>query len=294
MTGWRILADWGTTRMRLWRLSDGAMAGPVEGPGIGALTLSAADTLRDVIRPWSANYGPPERITLCGMAGARNGLHEAGYVDCPAGIAEWRAAAARFALDGIPLRIAAGCANSRDVMRGEETQIFGALARDPALAKGRHVIVLPGTHSKWVWLEDGRITALRTFMTGELFALLQGSSLFATGQADTEPGDGFASGVALARDSAGVMGELFQPRVVQLRQGQSAGFARALLSGLLIGGEAAELRAGGTLPSAVTVIGAPALAAHYNTALAGFGVITNALPGDDCVIAGLEILDADD
>lgn len=294
MNGWRVWADWGTTRLRLWRVIDGVPVEHGEGPGIGALTVPAADTLRVAIAPWCADHGQPTCITLCGMAGARNGLHEAGYVECPAGITQWRAAAAVLMLDGVPVRIGAGCASARDVMRGEETQIFGALARDPALARGHRVIVLPGTHSKWVWLEDGRIAALRTFMTGELYALLQGSSLFATGRADTDPGDGFATGLALAREGAGALGELFQPRIVQLRQGRTAGFARALLSGLLIGGEAAELRAAGALPGAVTLIGAPALATNYTAALAAFGVTTTALPGDDCVLAGLEILDADD
>ena len=43
-----------------------------------------------------------------------------------------------------------------DVMRGEEAQIFGALRLDPTLAQRTHILVLPGTHSKWVELEDGK------------------------------------------------------------------------------------------------------------------------------------------
>ncbi|MBU6267628.1 MAG: 2-dehydro-3-deoxygalactonokinase [Sphingomonadales bacterium] len=292
--GWRILGDWGTTRLRLWRLVAGAVIDRHDGPGIGALDGTPADTLRAAIAPWRTEHGAPARIGLCGMAGARNGLHEAGYVECPAGVADWRQGAARLAFDGVPLTIAAGMASARDVMRGEETQVFGALARSPELAQGAQVVALPGTHSKWVWLDDGCIVALRTFMTGELFALLQRSSLFAAGSAEGEGGDGFAAGLALARETPGVLGNLFQPRIAQLRQGKPAAWARELLSGLLIGGEPGELRAAGLLPDRVSVIAAPALAARYGEALAGFGVASVAYAGDDGALAGLELLDADD
>lgn len=76
-----------------------------------------------------------------------------------------------------------------DVMRGEETQIFGAIRLDPGLWEARHVAVLPGTHSKWVTLDDGHSVAFRTFLTGELYTLLQGSSVLAAGR---ETGAGFS------------------------------------------------------------------------------------------------------
>ena len=296
MSDWRIVGDWGTTRLRLWRLTRGLDPERRDGPGIGALATSPAQALHTAIAPWLAEHGPPAHITLCGMAGARNGLHEAAYAECPAGVPEWRVAAARLAFEGIALTIAAGCASARDVMRGEETQVYGALARVSALGQGPQLVLLPGTHSKWVRLENGRITALDSVITGELYALLCNSSLFATGSTDaSDEADpaGFTAGLAHAQTSPGVLAHLFQARVAQLRQGRSAGWARGLLSGLLIGGEVAEMHARGDMPAHVTLIGDPALAARYTEALAAHHIATTRLAGDDCVLAGLELLDAD-
>lgn len=300
MSTWRIWGDWGTTRLRLWRIEDGQRVDAREGAGIGQLTDSPENTLREALAPWLS--GPaPERIVLCGMVGARNGLYEAGYADCPADAASWQASAANIALDGVPLRIGAGVAcrdadGRPDVMRGEETQLFGAIRLDPALGSDRHIVVLPGTHSKWAWLEDGRITSFRTFLTGELFALLQGSSLLSAGREGhaEEIGDAFGHGLTRARADGGVLGSVFETRAAQLRDGHSAAWGADFLSGLLLGCELAEMRRLGALPAAVTVIGGAALAQRYARALGAFDVSATLLDGDDCALAGLELLDADD
>lgn len=300
MGNWRIRGDWGTTRLRLWRIEDGGPAGFREGAGIGQLSGTPEETLRECLAPWLAS-SVPERIVLCGMVGARNGLHEAGYADCPADAAGWRRSAANIALDGVPLRIGAGVAcrdagGRADVMRGEETQLFGAIRRDPALGTGRHILVLPGTHSKWAWLEDGRIVSFRTFLTGEMFALLQGSSLLSAGREGhaEEIGDGFEHGLARAKAEGGVLGGVFETRAAQLRDGRSAAWGADFLSGLLLGCELAEMRRLGALPPAVAVIGGAVLAQRYARALAAFNVAATLLDGDLCALAGLELLDADD
>ncbi len=168
MSDYAIYGDWGTTRLRLWRIENGTVTDSREGSGIGKLTTSPAEVLRAGSAPWPA-AGSPARIVLCGMVGARNGMHEAPYADCPADVVEWRKSAIELEFDGIPLRIMAGVAcrdaGRPDVMRGEETQIFGAIGLDPALREGRHIAVLPGTHSKWAALDHGRITTFRTFLT---------------------------------------------------------------------------------------------------------------------------------
>ncbi len=74
--------------------------------------------------------------------------------------------------DGRPVHIAAGLsyqdeAGLPDVMRGEETEIFGIADTGAAL------VVLPGSHSKWARVEGGRVVAFRTFVSGELFAALR-------------------------------------------------------------------------------------------------------------------------
>jgi 2-dehydro-3-deoxygalactonokinase len=293
-----VYGDWGTTRLRLWRVEDGVVTDFREGLGIGQLEGLPADALRAGIAPW-AESAPPALIALCGMVGARNGMHEVPYAECPVDLAGWRAATVDLAFDGVPLRIAAGVAcredGRSDVMRGEETQIFGAIGLHPALGEGEHIAVLPGTHSKWVSLEGGRIKAFRTFLTGELYNLLQGSSLLATRhESDTgSAGDAFATGLARA-DEFGALGSLFEARAAQLRDGRSPAWASGFISGLLLGSELVEMRRGRGLPRQVSVVGGVELAGLYAQAFARFGVEADLLDGDACALAGLKLNDAVD
>jgi|SRR5579863_765614 len=297
-----ILGDWGSTRLRLWLVNQGEVEERADGPGIGALQQSPAATLGTIMAPWLAT-GRVQRIVLCGMAGARGALHEAGYVDCPAGVDDWRSGAAHTMFGSVALRIGAGlacrsAAGVADVMRGEETQMFGAIALDAALSQGRHRIILPGTHSKWIELADGRITGFRTFPTGELFALLQRSSLLApprTGASQAQAENtGFAAGIARAQDGSGLLGKLFEARAGQLRDGRSPEWAEGFVSGLIIGSEVNEMLRINSPHGAVTIIGDPRLAARYEAALNGSGVQGQRGDGDGCVLAGLRLLDADD
>jgi 2-dehydro-3-deoxygalactonokinase len=142
VSDYKVIGDWGTSRLRLFRVEQGRIVARREGPGIGAVAGRAEAAFTDTIAPWIAEQAPAA-ITLCGMAGARDGWVEAPYADCPADAAAWRAAAKRFDWRGVPVAIMAGLAcegtdGIADVMRGEETQIFGACALDPALATGRH------------------------------------------------------------------------------------------------------------------------------------------------------------
>jgi 2-dehydro-3-deoxygalactonokinase len=282
-----VLGDWGNSRLRLWRMRGAAVAERRDGSGMsGAGDPRAA--LDALLHGWEA-----ERVSLCGMAGARNGLHEAPYVRCPATLADWAGQAARIALDGRTLTLAAGIADGErpDVMRGEETQVFGALALDPELSDGRRLFLLPGTHSKWVEVADRRITGLRTYLTGELFELLSRSSLFtvAPGDAGTDD-EGFAAGLARSAEGADITAALFEARAGQLLDGKSCAWARGFVSGLLIGVEVrAHARSGA---GAVVMIGEPELTALYGQALECFGLSATALDGEACAIAGLGLLDA--
>ena len=290
-----ILGDWGTTRLRLFRIVDGAIADRLDGPGIGQLTASPAETLAATLAPWR---GPARDagVLLCGMAGSRNGLIEVPYAACPADAASWRASLATIMVDGISVSVAPGlsCANfagRADVMRGEETQIFGAAVVDASLAQRRALVVLPGTHSKWAELIDGRVERFHTFPTGELFALLRDHSTLTRAGADTAGREaGFADG--LARAGTGLIAGLFEARAAQLVEGRSHGWALGLLSGLLIGGEFAEaLALAGGSPRRIVLIGDPGLSALYAQAAGRSGLDVVHLDGDACAIAGLGLLD---
>lgn len=300
MTAWQVRGDWGTTRLRLWRFENGVVRESCEGPGIGQLPSSPAEVLTQAIASWCRET-PPSRIVLCGMAGARSGLREAPYVPCPVDSDLWRRSALVADHDGIPLVIGAGLAcedeTARpDVMRGEEAQVFGAIALKPGLRTGTHFMVLPGTHSKWVMVEHGRVVWFRTFLTGELFDLLSRSSLLAAGgepsTQDFEPG--FEAGLERSGAGPALIGQLFEARAAQLREGRSAAWASGFVSGLLVGNEIAEMRGSSPLPRNITVVGGTGLVERYARALTRFGCHATGMAGDVCALAGLEFLDADD
>jgi 2-dehydro-3-deoxygalactonokinase len=182
-------------------------------------------------------------------------------------------------------------------MRGEETQILGALSLDPALARGRHLLALPGTHTKWVVVEDGSITSFLTAPVGEIYALLREHSILAK----AAPGDvespeglaaGFARGVAriVEQGPARLPHLIFETRSRQLLDGLPKDEAMGFLSGLLIGSDTATTSSWFGDLGSVSLIGAPALSALYAQAIAAHGGSSVAVDGDSAVLAGLTTL----
>lgn len=290
-----MLCDWGGSRLRAYLQVGDEVIARCEGPGIGTLTAAAIDALREALAPWRDSAGF-DRIVACGMIGSRNGIMEVPYVQAPAGWAAWAAASQMLALPGeeAPLLIAAGIraenfADLPDVMRGEETQIFGAVACDPMLARGRHMLVLPGTHSKWVEINDGNIISVQTFITGELFAVLRDhSSLLRAGDSGEPPGDGFTAGHTRAHHS-GLAESLFETRAAQLTRSRPRAWASEYLSGLLIGDETIAVLRARSL-SAVVLIGESTLTQRYREVLSVHNIATTSLDGDLCALTGLRLL----
>jgi 2-dehydro-3-deoxygalactonokinase len=303
-----IAGDWGTTRLRLSLCLGERVIATRQGPGIGALPGPAAQTLRPLIAGWRESYGPVP-LLLCGMAGSRNGWKETPYLPCPADLRTLGEAALRFEADGAPVAIAPGLSctsrtSSPEVMRGEETQIAGALRLHPSLATDRHLLCLPGTHTKWVWLEDGCVRDFLTALTGELFALLRdGSTLTRATRCSVPPEtsqlsgvsddahDGFERGLeAAAAHGTSLLHALFSVRSRQLIEDRPQAWAVSYLSGLMIG---ADVR--GAIPlfatrSQVVLIGDALLNERYAQALNRERVATSCLDGEQCALAGLRTL----
>lgn len=299
-----IAGDWGTTHLRLHLCRGAAVLDTADGAGIGALSGSPEATLFAAIEPWTRKQGRLP-IWLAGMVGSRNGWREVPYAPCPADITTLRSSLLRFKASGHDVAIAAGvsCINPQgapDVMRGEETQILGALATYPQLGDGRSVIALPGTHTKWALIAEGRLQSFQTSLSGELYALLRERSTLLKTQAAAENAadgrKGFAAGLHRSRELATVPLShlLFEVRSRQLVEGMSHAEATSFLSGLIIGQDVL-----GALPlfdrtigsgAAVPIIGAPKLTALYSTALASHGMGSLPLDAAALTIAGLNAL----
>lgn len=293
-TGLVVLGDWGTSQVRLWLCRGDAVVETATGPGIAALRADGrtpAEVLAALTGPWHRDHGRLKTL-LCGMVGANIGWVDAGYVDCPATGPKIAAAVVDVDVESRDIAIVPGLACERglggpDVMRGEETQIIGALGLVPHLAQGRHVLCLPGTHSKWAVVDNGRIVHFQTALTGELFAVLQAHSILLARTSVDADADGFRTGVArIAQAGPGqLIHLLFETRSRQLRDGMSIAHATGYLSGLLIGAEVAAMDAG-----PVTLIGSQALTDLYATALATFGRQATIVDGAAAVRAGLRAI----
>ena len=288
-----ISVDWGTSSFRATlRAGDGGMLSSCEAPR-GILTFQPQDfepLLEEKTRDWRRR-GPDAPIIMSGMIGARQGWREAPYAKTPAGVEEIAAAilSIETRLMGvvrvIPGVVTEGSTGAPDVMRGEETQILGALAATGA-ASG--IFVLPGTHSKWVEVGDGRIQAFRTFMTGEIFAALKAHTILARLMTEPSPegsGEGFARGVEAARrfrDPGDLLNAVFMTRTLGLFDRLPGSELAEYLSGLLI---AAEIRSGAAGATIATAVGASALVSRYRRAGDALGVEIIAAP-EDCAALG--------
>ncbi|MDY6947570.1 MAG: 2-dehydro-3-deoxygalactonokinase [Pseudomonadota bacterium] len=299
-----IAGDWGTTHLRLHLCRGATVLDRIDGPGIGALLASPEATLFDAIEPWVREYRHLP-IWLAGMIGSRNGWREVRYAACPAGAAQLRQAMLRFSARNHAIAIAAGvsCTNplgAPDVMRGEETQILGALALHPELARGANILALPGTHTKWALVRDGKLQAFQTSLSGELYALLRDrSTLLKAAAADVNDDAerrGFDAGLQRSRElrTVPLSHLLFEVRSRQLIQRMTHAEASALLSGLIIGQDVlgALPLFDGTLRKvrSVPIIGAPKLAALYGMALAAHGIDAVPLDATELTVAGLDAL----
>jgi len=276
----RLLAlDWGTSSLRAGLLGASGQVLEARHRPWGILHLPEggfAAALQGIAGDWLAAT-PSLPAIAAGMVGSAQGWREAPYAEVPADAAALAGRLLRFeALPGVVLHIVPGVRRGGerpDVMRGEETQIVGLLGPQ-ACADAR--LVLPGTHSKWVKVDAGRIVDFRTYMTGELFALLREHSIL--GRPAREAGAGepsdetFDAGVAAVRDGgpAGATALLFSARTRVLAGQLPAAHSLDYLSGLLVG---EELRC--ALPEAgdeaIRLVGEAALCARYRRALWLFG-----------------------
>jgi 2-dehydro-3-deoxygalactonokinase len=278
-----VALDWGTSSLRALLLdSEGNVLDSRVEPW-GTMYVPRGDfaaAFDAVTAEWRLRQ-PGLNAISAGMIGSTMGWIEAPYCAAPAGAEEL--AAALTALPDAALYIVPGLAmfgERAEVMRGEETQIVGALELHPELAS-RSLLVLPGTHSKWVNVNDGRVSDFTTYMTGELFAVLRNHSTLGRLATKTdhdanhgttdEMNEAFARGVIAAQRSVrGLAPMLFSARALVLTQRLPAELSLEYLSGLLIG---EELRCGlrdGAPPAAL--IGDAALCGRYTAALRLFEI----------------------
>ena len=269
----RLLAlDWGTSSLRGALMDDHGKVLDERSLARGILTVDAGEFPAVFAHCFGDWMLPGTLCLISGMAGSQQGWREAPYCPCPAGFDDI-AARLEWVEPGRIAIVPGLCIDTGgvpDVMRGEETQIFGALQLR-GLTNVR--LVLPGTHSKWVTVTDHRVTDFSTWMTGEFYALLRQHSILARTLPEHEgiPDESaFEQGVAHALHGQGLLHTAFSARTLSLFKRMTGDALPSYLSGLVIGEElkSQSLQRGDT----VVLMGAPALADRYEQALAQLGV----------------------
>jgi 2-dehydro-3-deoxygalactonokinase len=289
-----LACDWGTTNLRAWTLDHEGKVLSARDFALGVSKLrpgEAAARFQDEVLPALDAFDLP--AILCGMVGSNLGWTSVPYLDCPVGLDELTLGLAAVEAHAAWVRIVPGVrgdglGGAGDVMRGEETQLFGWLALNPERQRGRHVVCHPGTHAKWMVVEDGRLTGFVTAMTGELFAVLGKHSVLKS-DAPADDRSAFAEGLAAAGEGDALAARLFTARARVVGRGEPAESTPSYLSGLLIGAEVASVPKllGLTRGTSVALLGDARLCELYQRAFEHSGQPCQVFDGEAAAVAGL-------
>jgi 2-dehydro-3-deoxygalactonokinase len=281
-----IAVDWGTSNRRAWALGADGRTLAERSDAAGLLAIQErrfGESLESFLRDW-LTLGLP--VVMAGMVGSRMGWAEVPYLAAPAPLADLAKTlmkAGRIADSDcwiVPGVSFDGPAQP-EVMRGEESQMLGALLQQ---RRTDGVFLTPGTHSKWVRVADGKLLEFRTYITGEMFNLLRQSGTLAqlmTGEGDDEAA--FAQGVQATSGESELLNRLFSARSLALFNRLSGDKIASYVSGMLVGTEMRDALAawpdlgrGG-----VTCIGSAGMIARYGACASLLGLEFHGIDNKD-------------
>ncbi|SKB71700.1 2-dehydro-3-deoxygalactonokinase [Dyadobacter psychrophilus] len=270
MNKYLLCCDWGTTSFRLQLINRGdqrLIAEQISQNGIGQTydiwkqreqsgierITFFKEQLKNQIDALSIKAGfSLDNITILmsGMASSSIGMQEIPYAQLP------------FALDGSDVLIKyheadetlpndimlfSGVRSSRDVMRGEETQLIGLAEMIDLSMDIDAIFILPGTHSKHLYIEKGVLVDFKTYMTGEVFNVMANYSILKDSvtaglgtQITASEWKAFEDGIRESEYSE-ILNALFTVRTRQLFDLLDKKQNAMYLSGILIGSELRQL-----------------------------------------------------
>ena len=288
-----VAVDWGSSRFRAFLLNDtGELLDTVENDkGVfGHEGKGFEDSLLSSCGKWLSEYAKIP-ILMAGMIGSRAGWLETEYLSCPVSPRSVSASLVRgpdiashpvYLVPGVTVRCVT---DNPDVMRGEETQTFGALGED---RRSNAAVVVPGTHSKWIRFEGGKISSFATFMTGELFgATRKCQSLQFLDDDFLFDKTDFLKGVGVSKKRGGLLHHLFSIRAHAMLKPEASNPNPSYMLGLLVG---REIRSGLEVypdVSSVLLIGTGALIRDYQLAFSSYDLPPQTCESDQATIAGL-------
>ncbi|TLM75228.1 2-dehydro-3-deoxygalactonokinase [Microbulbifer harenosus] len=286
----RIVVDWGTTNFRAYLIDEHERIAErrIAPRGVHNCEGNYSNILREFCGDWQSLW-PDIPVYLCGMIGSRTGWYEVPYVASPAppdalfrGLLPIPGEHNVFMIPGMRCLTPAGIP---DVMRGEECQVLGAISETD---NPNTLVILPGTHSKWVRVQDGCIHDFATFFTGEMYALLHHhSSIGAVLDPAHHHHESFQHGLSQSTSAGGLLNQIFSARTRTLCEDTSGQSMSAYLSGILIGSEFIHGRKLFDANSELLLIGDEPLATLYQLAATFFDLKLRTLDPARAVTCGI-------
>lgn len=286
-----IVADWGSSNIRAFLYLDNKLVETKKSDqGITKVQgVACAKVFQQLCGPWLEQYGSLPCV-LAGMVGSINGWVDAPYLECPVNLSKLSEKLCSIDNDfGSKIKVVPGlCIRQPDnynVIRGEETQLVGALKIKPL-----SYYLMPGTHCKWVKLEDQVVESFRTVMTGELHNLLLTQSLVGMGAGEQESNNEvFTKALEQSFNDNNLLPRLFEVRGARIVGNLNPAHVKEYLSGLLIGSEVASMIKMFNAPVGATIglIGNDSLNKRYKQALTLAGLNATEINGDNAFIEGI-------
>ena len=220
------------------------------------------------------------------MVGSRQGWVETEYLQCPAALIDLAEAVVKVPFDGAEVLLIPGLTGFDadgipEVMRGEETEAIGVLDA----YTGTGLVCLPGTHTKWINIQQHAISSFVTCMTGDVFAALRDCTILSRimNKGPHVDNAAFLRGVARSADRGGLLHHLFSVRTLALTDRLSEDSSASYLSGLLIGH---EVRSAMPAAAHVHLVGSPQLCLLYAQTIDACGG-TCRIENEDAAARGL-------
>ncbi|MGO4890812.1 2-dehydro-3-deoxygalactonokinase [Flavobacterium sp. W21_SRS_FM6] len=298
-SGLMVLGDWGTSvsRFYLCRFYQQHLTVLARSQGRGIKHISDPEAcFFELCQDWFNQYGPLP-VFLIGTVGADIGWKKAPYVACPTDKHQLLENAITFQAKGIDITILPGvtCTNHYDlpdIMRGEETQLFGFLSQYPQ--QKEQLVCLPGTHTKWALLANNQIQSFVTSPVGELYEVLNQHSVLLNPAINQRACSvTFTQGLQVGMsENSNVLHTLFATRSLQVINNMDNSQAAGYLSGLLIGADVKAAMKDFHSFSDVSVIGSDYICSLYVQALNHIGITNKLFSSEDATILGMQALAA--
>ncbi|WP_052122063.1 2-dehydro-3-deoxygalactonokinase [Gallibacterium anatis] len=232
-------------------------------------------------------YSSSIPIILSGMIGSKNGWKEISYINLPCSIDNLSNKIIRLdnKNNAKILLIPGVCKIDKypDVIRGEETEVLGAIS---SLNLKNASIIITGTHSKLIKIEDKKIVNFRTFLTGEMFYALSKASILGAFKNEVDHKSiWFKKGVDIGfntKHGGDLLNAIFLARSNILCGDLPEKYSLSYLSGVLIG---AEIGASNYEQNHIWIMGNGNLPLVYSSALQHLNYSTDIID-ENCIIKG--------